>query len=64
MLEDYFGYEVTFVMNVTDVDDKIILRARKGYLLDQYVKETKDVSKVLADARAAVEASASAGSSP
>lgn len=26
VLEDYFGYQCTFVMNVTDVDDKIILR--------------------------------------
>ncbi|WWC85317.1 cysteine-tRNA ligase [Kwoniella dendrophila CBS 6074] len=35
ILRDYFGYNVNFVMNITDIDDKIILRAREGYLLDQ-----------------------------
>jgi cysteinyl-tRNA synthetase len=30
VLEDYFGYSCLFVMNVTDVDDKIILRARRN----------------------------------
>ena len=28
-MQDYFGYNVRFVMNVTDIDDKIILRAQK-----------------------------------
>jgi cysteinyl-tRNA synthetase len=37
VLEDYFGYDCLFVMNVTDVDDKIITRARRNYLLQQYV---------------------------
>ncbi|KAK9471413.1 cysteinyl-tRNA synthetase [Dipodascopsis tothii] len=36
VLRDYFGYDVFFVQNVTDIDDKIILRARQGYLLAQY----------------------------
>ncbi|OCF72041.1 cysteine-tRNA ligase [Kwoniella mangroviensis CBS 8886] len=35
ILRDYFGYNVNFVMNITDIDDKIILRAREKYLLDQ-----------------------------
>lgn len=26
ILRDYFGYEVNFVMNITDVDDKVDLR--------------------------------------
>ena len=30
------GYQVTFVQNYTDIDDKIILRARKNHLLAQY----------------------------
>ena len=25
-LQDYFGYDVFFVMNITDIDDKIIKR--------------------------------------
>lgn len=36
ILEDYFHYDVFAVMNITDVDDKIILRARKNHLLKQY----------------------------
>lgn len=48
VLEDYFGYQCLFVMNVTDVDDKIILRARRNYLLSQYKAETKDAAAVRA----------------
>src|SRR5579863_2320665 len=32
----YLGYEVTFVVNITDVDDKLIVRARE---LNTTVKE-------------------------
>ncbi|GAA5905335.1 hypothetical protein JCM5296_001443 [Sporobolomyces johnsonii] len=39
ILRDYFGYEVNFVMNITDVDDKIIVRARQSHLLTRYVSE-------------------------
>ncbi|KAK4666345.1 cysteinyl-tRNA synthetase [Podospora pseudopauciseta] len=34
IFQDYFGYEVNFVMNYTDVDDKIIIKARRQRLLD------------------------------
>ena len=27
VMSEYFGYDVRFVMNVTDIDDKIIMRA-------------------------------------
>ncbi|CAK4844563.1 unnamed protein product [Aphanomyces euteiches] len=30
ILEDYFGYEVELVMNITDIDDKIIVRAAEN----------------------------------
>eukprot|EP00798_Chlamydomonas_sp_ICE-L_P002666 gene2666-biopygen8694 len=40
VLEDYFGYNILYVMNVTDVNDKIIIRARRNYLLAKY-KEGK-----------------------
>lgn len=43
VLEDYFGFNVTYVMNVTDVDDKIILRARRNHLMKQFL--AKDISK-------------------
>ena len=36
ILKDYFGFDVNFVMNVTDVDDKIIKQARQRHLLAEY----------------------------
>lgn len=36
IIQDYFGYDVLFVQNVTDIDDKIIIKARQVYLFDQY----------------------------
>jgi cysteinyl-tRNA synthetase len=36
ILSDYFGFKVHFVMNITDVDDKIILRGRQRHLYDEY----------------------------
>ncbi|CAI5537265.1 unnamed protein product [Closterium sp. Naga37s-1] len=54
ILEDYFGYDVFYVMNVTDVDDKIIVRARKDYLIKQYLHATSDAAQVLADTQAAL----------
>lgn len=36
ILRDYFGFKVRFVMNITDVDDKIILRGRQRHLYDEY----------------------------
>lgn len=41
ILEDYFNYEVFFVMNITDVDDKIIVRARRNYLMKQFMEKRK-----------------------
>lgn len=46
VLEDYFGYNVTYVMNVTDVDDKIILRARRNHLLEKYKQQTQQPQQV------------------
>ncbi|KAI1166300.1 cysteinyl-tRNA synthetase [Nemania serpens] len=34
ILRHYYGFDVKFVMNFTDVDDKIILRARRQRLLE------------------------------
>ncbi|KAL8727553.1 MAG: hypothetical protein Q9166_005959 [cf. Caloplaca sp. 2 TL-2023] len=36
IMTDYFKFDVKFVMNITDVDDKIIVRARQNYLLDEF----------------------------
>eukprot|EP01091_Cochliopodium_minus_P000736 TRINITY_DN1064_c0_g1_i2.p1 TRINITY_DN1064_c0_g1~~TRINITY_DN1064_c0_g1_i2.p1 ORF type:complete len:462 (-),score=181.43 TRINITY_DN1064_c0_g1_i2:51-1436(-) len=49
ILENYFGYEVFSVMNITDVDDKIILKARKRYLLKQFKENNKTNSKELSE---------------
>lgn len=55
VLEDYFGYTILYVMNVTDVDDKIILRARRNYLLARYLSEKKGkAGQMLEDAKHAV----------
>ncbi|KAI1084223.1 tRNA synthetases class I (C) catalytic domain-containing protein [Whalleya microplaca] len=34
VLQHYFGFQVKFVMNITDVDDKIIIKARRQRLLE------------------------------
>ncbi|ORX39710.1 cysteine-tRNA ligase [Kockovaella imperatae] len=47
ILRDYFGYDVNFVMNITDIDDKIILRAREQYLLDQAIESNPTLSSTL-----------------
>lgn len=39
VLEDYFGYSVFHVMNVTDIDDKIILKARRNHLVARFLAE-------------------------
>ncbi|KAJ3225767.1 hypothetical protein HK099_006267 [Clydaea vesicula] len=36
ILEDYFNYNVLFVMNVTDIDDKIIIAARQKLLFEEF----------------------------
>jgi cysteinyl-tRNA synthetase len=58
IMKDYFGFRVHFVMNTTDIDDKIILSSRRQYLLARFKQEhaTEDDSvsdSVLAEAKAA-----------
>lgn len=36
-------------MNVTDIDDKIIRRARQEYLLSEYIKNTPDLHRMISD---------------
>lgn len=54
-MRDYFRFDVRFVMNITDVDDKIIIRGRQQFLFRQYLRENKAVvtRDVLRTARAA-----------
>jgi cysteinyl-tRNA synthetase len=58
IMKDYFGFCVKFVMNTTDIDDKIILQSRQQYLLarfkQEHAAEDDSVSdSVLAEAKAA-----------
>ncbi|KAI9667078.1 MAG: hypothetical protein M1831_001255 [Alyxoria varia] len=39
----YFGFDVNFVMNITDVDDKIILRGRQQHLLEEFRQSHPDI---------------------
>lgn len=57
VFRDYFGYDVEFIMNITDVDDKIIKRARQRHLLKSYFDESQapPVVKVIEDVVAALE---------
>ncbi|RKU47915.1 hypothetical protein DL546_009241 [Coniochaeta pulveracea] len=38
-MRDYFGLPVEFVMNITDIDDKIILRARQQHFFERLKTE-------------------------
>ncbi|CCW66666.1 unnamed protein product [Phytomonas sp. Hart1] len=40
VMEDYFGYAVIYQMNITDIDDKIIKRARTNCLLAGFKART------------------------
>lgn len=47
VLQDYFRYDVLFVQNITDIDDKIILRARQQYLFNNLKKETQTLDEAV-----------------
>lgn len=49
ILEGFFNYRVQYVMNITDVDDKIINKARRNYLLEQYLATAYEAKTVLSD---------------
>ncbi|EPS39792.1 hypothetical protein H072_6211 [Dactylellina haptotyla CBS 200.50] len=49
VLEGYFGYDVQFVQNVTDIDDKIIIRARQSHLFNVYQKKNPTVEPNVLD---------------
>lgn len=53
-MSNYFGYDILYVMNITDIDDKIIKRARQNYLYDKYIKEPRDLNDTIDDATAVV----------
>ncbi|XP_056870504.1 cysteine--tRNA ligase, cytoplasmic isoform X1 [Takifugu flavidus] len=55
ILRDYFKYDVLYCMNITDIDDKIIKRARQNFLLDQYKEKQPQSAQILQDVLSARE---------
>uniref|UniRef100_A0A7S4T7M1 cysteine--tRNA ligase n=1 Tax=Alexandrium monilatum TaxID=311494 RepID=A0A7S4T7M1_9DINO len=53
VMSNYFGYEVSYQINITDIDDKIILRSRQKKLLADFCKEAE--GQDLAAVKAAVD---------
>ena len=49
VISDYFGYNIFYVMNITDIDDKIIKRARQNHLYEQYLAKKLPLEQVLED---------------
>ncbi|CAB4064395.1 CARS [Lepeophtheirus salmonis] len=49
VLSHYFGYNIFYVMNITDIDDKIIRRARQNHLYGEYVAKNHELSNIIND---------------
>jgi len=49
ILSDYFHYDVLYCMNITDIDDKIINRARRNHLVQEYMHNNHPHDKVMDD---------------
>nr|CAG4639005.1 EOG090X02DZ [Daphnia magna] len=55
VLRGYFGYDITYVMNITDIDDKIIKRARQNYLYQKYAAEMSDLDTLQTDVKDSID---------
>lgn len=49
VLKDHFKYHIKYVMNITDIDDKIIKRARQNHLYDVYKSQNQDIEIFLSE---------------
>lgn len=49
-MSNYFGYNILYVMNITDIDDKIIKRARQNYLYEKYAEKVRNLDELVDDA--------------
>ncbi|KAJ5831896.1 hypothetical protein N7474_000207 [Penicillium riverlandense] len=49
IMRDYFKFDVHFVMNITDVDDKIILRGRQQHLFNEFTAINPTISATVLD---------------
>uniref|UniRef100_A0A2K6G8L2 Cysteine--tRNA ligase, cytoplasmic n=2 Tax=Propithecus coquereli TaxID=379532 RepID=A0A2K6G8L2_PROCO len=54
VLKDYFKFDVFYCMNITDIDDKIIRRARQNHLFEQYREKKPQAAQLLEDVHAAL----------
>ncbi|XP_054580859.1 cysteine--tRNA ligase, cytoplasmic [Eptesicus fuscus] len=55
VLRDYFQFDVFYCMNITDIDDKIIRRARQSHLFERYRGRRPRPAQLLQDVHAALE---------
>ena len=55
VISDYFGYNIFYVMNITDIDDKIIKRARQNHLYEEYLAKNNSLEQVLDDSNKVLE---------
>ena len=55
VLSDYFGFDITYVMNITDIDDKIIVRARRNFLFEEYTSVYRPAADLLSNVSTALE---------
>ncbi|VEL15905.1 unnamed protein product [Protopolystoma xenopodis] len=51
VLVDYFRFDVNYVMNITDIDDKIIKRARQDYLFNKFKQEKHSIAEIVSIVR-------------
>ncbi|KAJ2522442.1 cysteinyl-tRNA synthetase [Coemansia sp. RSA 1939] len=49
IMEDYLNYDLNVVINITDIDDKIIVRTRQKHLLQKYQEQQNVLSKQAAE---------------
>merc|ERR1712185_699776 len=52
VLMDYFGFDVLYVMNITDIDDKIILRTHLNHLISMVAAVGEALAAMAATAEA------------
>uniref|UniRef100_A0A4W3IEV2 Cysteine--tRNA ligase, cytoplasmic n=1 Tax=Callorhinchus milii TaxID=7868 RepID=A0A4W3IEV2_CALMI len=52
ILMNYFNYDVFYCMNITDVDDKIIKRARHNHLFEEYKGRSPAAAQLVQDVTA------------
>ena len=54
IFQDYFNFDVFYVMNITDIEDKIIVRARRNHYAAEYERNATSLPTVIADAERAL----------